>query len=207
MGAQSFHKEEKLSKEAVVDAKKFNLGEVLAGRNYPETEVEIYLDERSGLAIQEANERLNKLAALASDGDEKYIKEHEELEAHLDELVESLKERAITLKVRGIPRKTADDILKKVVAEYPIEKDSFGREKPNAEQNEAYTRLLWQAYIVQVTPPGGEPNVPSEDDIDALLSLAPDADIEAIRQAIGKVQGASAGFEVVARSVDFLSKP
>lgn len=187
--------------DAAPNPKTFDLGEFLAGRSYPEKTVNIYLDEAAGLAISETNERLNLLSKLGE------VDEYNELEKKLQSLIESLDERKMQVTVRGIPRKLVKDIIGKINAEYPPKKDMLGREEPNAEADEALTTLLWAAQIVQIVAPDGAVISPSEKDIEGLRDLAPQADLRAIQKAIDEVNNASDGFEVAARSVDFLSKP
>lgn len=182
-------------------AKTFDLGAILAERSYPETTVDIYLDEATGLAITEVNAELNRLSGLGM------TKEYNDLEKKFQALLKDLDGRKLTVTVKGIPRKTKSDIIKKVTTENPSKKDAFGREEFSAEADEALTKLLWQAHIVSVTDPSGAKITPSEKDISDLLDLAPTADIKAIDAAIGKVDAASEGFEAVARGTDFLSKP
>ncbi len=181
--------------------KTFDLGEFLAGRSYPEKTVNIYLDEAAGLAISETNERLNLLSKLGE------VDEYNELEKKLQSLIESLDERKMQVTVRGIPRKLVKDIIAKITAEHPPKKDAFGREESTPEADEALSTLLWSAHIVQIVAPDGSTITPSEGDVAALRDLAPQADLRAIQKAIDEVSNASDGFEVAARSVDFLSKP
>ena len=190
-----------MADDAKPAAKTFDLGEFLAGRSYPEKTVNIYLDEAAGLAINETNEQLNVLSGLGR------ADEYDEREKKLQELIVSLDERKMQVTVRGVPRKLVKDIIAKINADYPPKKDMLGREESNAEADEALTNLLWSAQIVKIVSPDGAVITPSEADIEALRDLAPSADLRAIQRAIDEVNSASDGFEVAARSVDFLSKP
>jgi hypothetical protein len=134
-------------------------------------------------------------------------KEYNALEKKFQDLLKDLEARKLTVTVRGVPRKVKSDILKKVTIENPPKKDAFGREEFSEEASEALTKLLWQAHIVSIVDPSGATITPSEKDISDLLDLAPAADIKAIDAGIGKVDNAGEGFEAVARSTDFLSKP
>jgi len=66
---------------------------------------------------------------------------------------------------------------------------------------------MWTAHIVTIVSPDGSAMTPGEDDIVALRDLAPMADLKAIQNAIDEIEEAGEGFEIAARSVDFLSKP
>lgn len=187
--------------DAAPNPKTFDLGEFLAGRSYPEKTVNIYLDEAAGLAINETNKELDTLSRLGK------VDEYNELEKKLASLIESLDERKMQVTVRGVPRKLVKDIITKIEAEYPSKRDAFGRDEQNSEADEALSCLLWSAHIVQIVAPDGSTVTPSEADIVALRDLAPQADLRAIQKGIDEVNSASDGFEVAARSVDFLSKP
>lgn len=181
--------------------KTFDLGEFLAGRSYPEKTVSIYLDEAAGLTLLEMNKELDRLSTL------KDTKAFEALDKAQQNLIKSLDERKIQVTVRGLPRKLVKDIVAKVEAEYPTKRNAFGQEELNPDGNEALSSLIWAAHITQIVSPDGSTITPSEDDIKALRDLAPQADLRAIQKAIDEVNGASDGFEIASRSVDFLSKP
>lgn len=181
--------------------KTFDLGEFLAGRSYPEKTVSIYLDEAAGLTLLMMNKELDRLTTLKdSDG-------FAELEAKQIALIESLNERRMQVTVRGVPRKVLSDIFKLVDAELPPKKDAFGREDFDAAREERASSLLWTASIVKIVSPDGGQITPSEEDVVGLRELAPNADLRTIQAAIDEVAAAGDGFEVAARSVDFLSKP
>jgi len=186
---------------AIPDVKTFDLGAVLAGRGYPEVTVDIYLDEKAGLAIAEANAELTRLSGLG------LPKEYAVLEKKFNSMLEELSARKLSVTVRGIPRKVKSDIVKKLTTEFPAKKDAFGREDFSREADSKLTLLLWQAHVVQVCSADGASLTPSEKDIQDLLDLAPSADVRTIDAAIGKVESAGEGFDVVARGSDFLSKP
>jgi hypothetical protein len=185
----------------VPTAKTFDLGAMLAGRGYPETTVDIYLDEAAGLTIAETNVELTRLAGLGQ------TKEYETLEKKFRAMLKDLESRKLSVTVKGVPRKVKADIVKKVTTEHPAKKDAFGRQDFSSEADEALTRLLWQAHVVQIVDPSGAVLTPSEQDISDLLDLAPTADVKAIDGAIGRIESAGEGFEVAARGADFLSKP
>jgi predicted phage gp36 major capsid-like protein len=181
--------------------KTFDLGQFLAGRSYPEKTVNIYLDEAAGLTLLEMNKKLDRLSTL------KDTEAFTELEAKQVALIESLNERRMQVTVRGVPRKVLSDIFKMVDTELPPKKDAFGREEIDAARDERVSNLLWAASIVKIVSPDGGEITPSETDIVALRELAPTADLRTIQGAIDEVAAAGDGFEVAARSVDFLSKP
>jgi hypothetical protein len=186
---------------ATPDVKTFDLGAILAGRGYPEVTVDIYLDEKAGLAIAETNAELSRLSGLGMS------KEYTVLEKKFNGMLEELSARKLSVTVRGIPRKVKNDIVKKITIEFPSKKDAFGREDFSREADNKLTALLWQAHVVQVVSADGVSLTPSEKDIEDLLDLAPTADIRTIDAAIGKVESAGEGFDAVARGSDFLSKP
>lgn len=190
-----------------IDKKTFDLGEVLAGRGYPETQVYVYFDEKAGYAIQEANERLTELSGLAStDKSGKRAKEYDALEEELGKLIADLDERKFTVKLKGTPPKVLRDILKKIDSKHPPKKDAFGREEFSQDREDMFKALLWQSHITQIVDPSGGTITPNEEDIQNLFDLAPTADIKAIDKGISDLSDAGGGFEVAARGTDFLSK-
>ena len=189
--------------EAVVkpDAKTFDLGEFLTGRGYPEKTVPIFLDEEAGFTIAETNKTLQTLSNLGK------ADEYDALELKQNELIASLNERRLSVTVRGIPRKVKRDIYATIQAKHKPSKDAFGREEFSQEASELTDVLMWTAHIVTIVSPDGSAMTPGEDDIVALRDLAPMADLKAIQSAIDEIEEAGEGFEIAARSVDFLSKP
>lgn len=194
--------------DAKPDVKTFDLGAVLAGRGYPETEVTVYFDEATGLAISEANEKLSELAGLAAtDSSGKRSKEYDSLEAELAKMVASLSERKFTIKIKGTPPKVKQDILRQVDAKFPAKRDAFGREDFDQSREDEFQRLMWATHIVRIIDPSGAEITPTEDDVKDLRDLAPLADQLSISQGIAHVGEAGKGFSIAARDVDFLSKP
>ena len=184
-----------------LDAKTFDLQAVLAGRGYPEKVVYVYFDEAAGQEIRDINERLNTLSGLG------LTDEYNALEEELNQKMRSLNERRYEVHLKGVPRKVKQDIIKSVLAKFPPKKDAFGREEYDGAVDEELALLTYQSRIVKIVAPDGAETLPSEDDIKAILELAPVADIKTIDAAINELDSAGDGFEQAARNTDFLSKP
>lgn len=180
----------------------FDIGEVLAGRGYPETEVAVYMDEQSGYAVNLINEELTRLSGLG------LVEEYAELEAKFNTMLADLNGSRYVFTLKGTPRKVKADIVRSVLAEYPEKKDFLGRVEDNPEREEKYANLLWASHVARITAPNGAVSVPTYDNIVQFRDYAPIAAIEAIETGITELtSGAKAGFEAAARNTDFLSEP
>jgi hypothetical protein len=182
-----------------------DIAAVVAGRDYPETEVGVYLDESAAFAIYQLNEELTRLAAKQ---DETYS----EVEAQFNDLTTALAEKRYTFHLRGIPRKVRMDALEIVEKKYPeaAKTDFLGRPiQNNSEADELHTSLIWQAHITKiVSPSGAEQIAPPLESIQEFRKYAPDYALATISDAIKEFStGSKAGFEATVRSTDFLSEP
>ena len=182
-------------------AKTFDLQAVLAGRGYPEKVVHVYFDEAAGQEIRDLNARLTTLSGLGLSD------EYDKAEQELFDKMKSLNERRYEIHLKGVPRKIRADILKSALAKFPSKKDAFGRDEYDSGIDDEIARLTYQSRIVKIVSPDGDEKVPTEDDIQAILDLAPVADIKTIDSAINELDSAGEGFEQAARNTDFLSKP
>lgn len=200
--------------ETELDHKTFDLAAVLAGQEFPETEVKVYFDQKLGFtinklreAIEEAGRRANAAEILedfsARDAHEATAAE---LQGELDELVKKVADAEYTVKMRGIPEGTRKAILKTIKKDFPIKRDMFGREEENIEAEEAYTRKMWAAMIVEVVDPKGAVSPMSEELAGILQEKAPaPAQAEIFRGMEELFSGSKSGFEYAAKQVDFLS--
>ena len=119
-----------------LDHKTFDIGEVLAGRTYPENTVGVYLNEQVGFAIYEASQAL-RTAEIRDDA--AAVKE-------LDERLVALKKSAADTRyeftVRGIPESARKAILAEVLKEAPLEMDLLGRVQSDIERDDRHDLLL-----------------------------------------------------------------
>jgi hypothetical protein len=192
-----------LSEETVLpDVKTFDLKAVLEGRKYPEKIVKIYFDEDLAMTLAEADRMLTDLA-MASE-DKEFKAKQEEFEAMI---VESEK-YAYKVRLRGIPSKARKDIFRAMQAKHPG-KNLLDFSEMDFEKEEEYSALIWQAYVVDITAPdGSSASLKSAEDVVEFRNLAPASAVLAIDNGIADLENeVQAGFEVMAKSSDFLSKP
>lgn len=192
-------KGEKMTDETnAPNPKTFDLAAALAGRTFPEITVPVFLDE----AMQFELSRLDKAISTAT------TEEAVKLEKERKELLTTFKEFALKVKVKGAPRHLRKATLDKVLADFPTDRDAFGRVKPNPEGDEAFATATWLLHVVEITAPDGSVLNPSEEDIINFRNNAPDAAIFAVESAIGELtSGSKAGYEAAVQDLDFLSQP
>lgn len=181
----------------------FDIASVLAGRGYPETTVEFYLDEAAAMALSKAETKLTHLQ-IARDATGAA-----EFEKEVDALRAALRSQKYSIVLRGIPNKTRSDLLAKAFEKFPHKKNLLGQEEDSDERDQFYTTLLWQAIIVRIEAPDGNVQVnPDFDSVQALRDYAPDLALMAIGGGIRDLtDGVKAGFEAATQDTDFLSQP
>lgn len=186
---------------------------VLDGRGYPKDTATVYFNEDVAYAIHAANAELTRLAALQDH------EAYKALDAKLTNLIEEVSTQGYTFHLTGTPRKVRKDIIKEVEAKFPgvSETDFLGRPaKQNIEADEYLAARVWQTHIEKIVGPNGDEIVaPGIDVIQHLRDTAPDHALKALALKIdgdggdnkGLAGSASDGFEIAARSSDFLSEP
>jgi hypothetical protein len=192
-----------MSEETVLpDVKTFDLKAVLEGRKYPEKIVTIYFDEQLALTISEADRTLTDLA-MQPDGAE-FDKKREEFE----EMLKGADKYAYKVRLRGVPMKARKDMFRALQAKYP-KGDIMDVSAVDFDREDEYSALIWQAYVVDITAPDGSTaSLKSADEVKEFRGLAPHSAVMAIDNGIAELENEiNAGFEVMAKSADFLSKP
>ena len=184
-----------------LDHRTFDLARVLAGIDYPETDVDIYFNERLGYAIYQLREEVVRLERMGKHS------EAGEVQKELDKLLEESREYRYRVKVRMIPEGIRKQILKETMEEFPEKKNLLGMpEGDSLERDDVFTRRLWAKMIVHITDPSGAISYMDDDLALAFQAQAPRTAQAAINSAIEKLEeGTEAGFEYAAREVDFLS--
>lgn len=178
------------------DAKTFDLIGALEGREYPEIEVPIFLNEGIMFTYAQLSEASAKDPA------------NKEKQEALDAMFEEVKHLAITVTVRGTPRHIRKAIVDKVMKKHPVKSNAFGQEEDSPEGVEMLTQLSWEAHVVRVTAPDGTEMTPNKAEIQALRDKAPDASINAIADAISELsEGSRSGYEQIVQDPNFLSQP
>lgn len=179
-----------------LDHKTFDLMAVLSGRDYPTLDVPVYFNETIGLKLYQADQERKQAAGA------KLAK----LDDEIDALKESAKSEEYTVKLKSIPESVRRDVFNSVLAEFPTKKDVFGREEQHPEADEAFTRKMWNVYIVEVIDPTGAVSAVDEGAVTALYKSAPASVHEAINQGIAELQlGPKSAFESLAKEANFLS--
>lgn len=181
--------------------KTFDLGAVLSGLDFPETEVKVYLDERVGFEIYQAREALRQAEIR---GNEEALAK---IAAELDALEEKKASSAYKVTVRGIPESTRKACDAKARKEYPVEYNFMGQATPSPERDDLYNLHLWRASLVKFEDPSGAYAVLSEELVKQLREEAGRSVFRTIADAIQELQeGVTAGFEDDAKGIDFLSE-
>ena len=175
-----------------VEAKTFDLADVLAGRTFPTTTVKVSFDEErmfqlskldAGIAAQPHNEELEKLR-------EKFMDEFKPL--------------FYTVHLKGVDRDTRREVLNAVLAEFPEETDFLGRPKPNPEGDEAYANKTWALFVEKLERPDGAITTFTETEAKLFRGHAPDVAINAVEAAIKELSdGAKSGYESAVQDLDF----
>jgi len=192
-----------LSEETTVpDVKTFDLKAVLEGRKYPEKIVKIYFDEELALTLAEADRMLTDMA-INSDGEEFKTKQ-EEFEAMLADA----DKYAYKVRLRGVPVKARKDMFRALQAKYPNQ-NIMDVSAVDFDKEEEYSALIWQAYVVEIiAPDGSTASLKSAEEVKEFRGLAPQSAVLAIDNGIADLENeVQLGFEMIAKSADFLSKP
>lgn len=185
-----------------LDSKTFDISAALTGRSYPEDVVAVYLDEAVGYEIYKNEIELRRLSILGKSD------EYQELDKETDELKDQIAHSRLEFHIRGLPRKVARDLEKKVTTKYPVQTNPLnGEEIFNQDREEYRNNLVWAAFINRIVDANGAEFVaPGPSTIEEIRNYAPAAALEAIDTAIVQLtQGAKSGFETAAKDADFLS--
>lgn len=178
----------------------FDLGQVLAGTKFPETEVDIFFDESIGFQIYRAQQALRE-AEIA--GNEEELKQ---VQDRVEELKTQARDVRYTVTVRGIPESVRKNCLQKSRDKFEVEYSFLNQELPNAQRDDLFNELLWNASIVKITDPKGAAAIPTEDHIRTLRTQVGRSVVGTINNAITElVEGSKAGFESAAQDPSFLS--
>lgn len=134
----------------------FSFIERLTGRNYPTSDVVMYMDEQAAF---------DRLVLMAELEDETITVEcRVEIEKRIEELEDQLRASKYVITLQAFPPEQYDALLAELDAQYPPEFDEhtnvFSGEKVKTEKdNPARTRLLfamlWAKSIKKITAPDG----------------------------------------------------
>jgi hypothetical protein len=208
-----------------VDAAKargtFNIIDVLQGRGYPKTSVEVYLNETAIYKISEIREELEALDKKVSTK-----KETEKDKALREELIsqealtmQEIIDSGYTVELMGIPEGKREELYRSAVKKYPIEYlaeknmssiltgNSSKEEKESPERDALFTDFLWQEHLQKIIDK--DENEQAEFSYVAVREMRnsfPLNAIIAINGAIEKLRTSTAVF-TMETGEDFLAKP
>lgn len=185
-----------------LDAKTFDLGAVLAGQDYPEKTVDVYFNEELAYQLNILNGELNILGITDNASTKK-------LQKKFDDLLDSLEKYKYEFHLQAIPARIKRDIIAEVDSKFPRRYNSIGIQEQDTKRDEFFAAVMMEAYINKIVAPTGEVIVkPSLETIIEFRDNAPTHALLTIEQAITEFESfISSGFEIAAKSSDFLSKP
>lgn len=185
-----------------LDVKTFDLGAVLAGQDYPEKTVDVYFNEALAYEVAQANAELSILSKIGGE-------EYEKAEKVFDEMLEKISKFRYVFHLKAIPSSVRKQIEVEVEAKFPAKTNALGMIEPNKKADELFAALMMEAYITKIVDPEGAEIVkPSLDVINELRDNAPLHVIKFLEaEIVGFSNAIATGFEVAAKSADFLSTP
>jgi hypothetical protein len=192
-----------LSEESTLpEIKNFDLKAVLEGRKHPEKIVKIYFDEELALALAEADRVLTKLASNPDTA--AFEAKREEFE----KMLEDSEKYAYQVRLRGVPMKARKDMFRALQAKHPNQ-NIMDVSAVDFDREDEYSAMIWQAYVVEIiAPDGSKASLTSAEDVKDFRNLAPQSAVMAIDNGIAELENEiQTGFEFMAKSADFLSKP
>jgi hypothetical protein len=107
--------------EEAQSKKVFNLSDAIKGRAYPQKDVTVYLDDEAALKLVELNDKMSSIIDP---------EEMKKLEAESEKLSETIKQSAVTFKMRGVSQDAIELVLKKMNEKYKV-KGTAGTENPD----------------------------------------------------------------------------
>ena len=199
----------------------FNIADVVRGRTYPTTEVDVFIDEDIAYAISQldaliskTSESLDKKALNKNETDE-ILKRREEILEQKEKMVSEMGGSKYVFHIRGISEGDRQDIFDSVLEKFPYEYEKSrnpftgAQEKVELESKERdryFTDRLWQAQISKiVAPDGSEQNAITFDDAVELRRNLPLASISKVTEAIERIRVSTAVFMMTVDE-DFLAK-
>lgn len=212
----------------------FSFADALKGRSYPSEDVPVWLDEATAYPLLENDAKLaetkaqikdyevrrelagGKLISVEAKEYKALIEKRDALDAERKAISEALASSRYVFTVHGIPTGVVEDMRLVASEEHPHEYEEYmnpitgqrvREEKPNPARDRLFTNLLWQAHILKITDPEGNEDVlPSLETVAATRRNIPAAGVEALVEAMDKVDMAVNWFNAVADE-SFLVKP
>ena len=199
----------------------FNIVDVLQDRGYPESTVEIYLDESTIYELSTIKENLEELDNSIGKKveTEKQKAQREELLTKRDELNEKLLASKYTVHLSGISEGRREEFYRNAIKKYPVQYeapngisgllsgDQQKTEKDSPERDALFTDYLWQGHIKKIVNSDGDEQVDfSYSTIRTMRETFPLSAMIKINEAIEKLRASTALF-TIETGEDFLAKP
>lgn len=201
---------------------KFKIIDAVKDRAFPESHLDIYLDEALAFLIAELDEAMDetgksmdKRKALSKKEVDEFEKRRDEILDRKNKLIEEMGGGKYVFNIKGISEGQRQDIFDKTVEKFPMKYEKNRNpytgalekeEISEAERDRYFSDLLWQAYIVKIVSPDGEEQegITLEEATELRRSL-PAASVAKISEGIEKLRIASAAF-MMSMNEDFLAK-
>ena len=205
-------------REAVDEAKApgtFNIIEVLTNRAYPESVVNVILDESLAYEAAMIKEEIEQMESSKKTK----VSAFEDLLTKRDELSKKLSDSAYEIHLRGISEGQREASFAEARKKYPVEYENSKSitdmlsgqservEKESPQRDNLFTDYLWQKHIVKIVDPdGNEQSDFSYSTIRTMRDSFPLSATMKINEAIEKLRSSTALF-VLETGEDFLAKP
>lgn len=199
----------------------FNIADVVRGRTYPTTEVDVFIDEDIAYAISQLDALISKTSesldkkSLSKKETDDILKRREEILEQKDKMISEMGGNKYVFHIRGISEGDRQDIFDSVLEKFPYEYDKSRNpftgvqektEIENKERDRYFTDRLWQAHITKiVAPDGSEQNSITFDDAVELRRNLPLASISKVTETIERIRVSTAVFMMTVDE-DFLAK-
>jgi len=199
----------------------FNIADVVRGRTYPSTEIDVFIDEEIAYTISQLDGLISKTSesldkkSLSKKETDDILKRREEIMEKKDKMIAEMGGSKYVFHIRGISEGDRQDIFDSVLEKFPYEYEKSrnpftgAQEKVEVESKERdryFTDRLWQAHISKiVAPDGSEQNSITFDDAVELRRNLPLASISKVTEAIEKIRVSTAVFMMTVDE-DFLAK-
>lgn len=201
---------------------KFKIIDAVKDRAFPESHLDIYLDESLAFLISELDEAMDETGksmdrkkALSKKEVDEFEKRRDEILDRKNKLIEEMGGGKYVFHIKGISEGQRQDIFDKTIEKFPMKYEKNRNpytgamekeEISEAERDRYFSDLLWEAYIVKIVSPDGEEQegISLEEATELRRSL-PAASVAKISEGIEKLRIASAAF-MMSINEDFLAK-
>jgi len=201
---------------------KFKIIDAVKDRAFPESHLDIYLDEALAFLIAELDEAMDETGksmdrkkALSKKEVDEFEKRRDEILDRKNKLIEEMGGGKYVFHIKGISEGQRQDIFDQTIEKFPMKYEKNRNpytgamekeEISEAERDRYFSDLLWEAYIVKIVSPDGEEQegISLEEATELRRSL-PAASVAKISEGIEKLRIASAAF-MMSINEDFLAK-